>query len=214
MFKAVGTGGEGGAVKTRSQQPHLDEVVEVSGLQRSILPVVREAQHLPRMSGERAVLAQPTYRGEAERRGGGASAAAGQRGQFAVVGLPTGIGNAAVEAEAKGGNNEVHPHAIRRLDAQLVCAYGFREHVATIPLHLRLAVAALLDPIFRDALEKPVVQLVRPRVVVIHIQESCRAVVIIAPVRQFPATIAEWSVVRFSVTINEVLFLATFPAET
>ena len=46
MRKAVGSGRLRGSKKRRTDEPNLDEIVEVARLERSVLPVVSEAEKL------------------------------------------------------------------------------------------------------------------------------------------------------------------------
>ena len=75
----------------------------MAGLERGVLPVVGEAEQLPRLWLERFILAQRAQRREAEHRRRRTASLGGEHGQFAVVRfLTTGIGHRAVETKCKG----------------------------------------------------------------------------------------------------------------
>ncbi len=90
-----------GCKKGRPRQQHLEKVVEVTGLQRRVLAVVREAQNLLGVWIELAILfVQVAQRGQGQHRGGRAATLARQRRQPQRVFAGGCVGRAAAKAES------------------------------------------------------------------------------------------------------------------
>ena len=92
----------------RAQQADLDEVVEVTGLERGVLPVVGEAQELAGAVGDALdVLAGRGWSTRLRMRGRRAAAFRSKLAQLGEVGgLPEAVRDAAGRAEAEGRREE------------------------------------------------------------------------------------------------------------
>ena len=86
MRKPLRAYGRRSAVKARAQEADLDEVIEVPGLERRVLPIVREAEQLARLGIELAVLPQLPHCGEPKHGRRSAAPPGAQRAQLAEVG--------------------------------------------------------------------------------------------------------------------------------
>ena len=90
-----------------ARQQDLQEVVEVAGLQRGVLPVVREAEHFLGLRRELLVLlVQIAQRSQRQHGGGRASALARQRGQAQRVLAAADVGDTARQTEAEAAGDE------------------------------------------------------------------------------------------------------------
>ena len=93
-------------VQSGPDQRHLDEVVEMAGLQRGVLAVVGEAEHLLRLAWQIRV-AHGADRGQGQQGRRGAAALAGQRRQLAeILAIATGIRLTARQAQHEGSRYE------------------------------------------------------------------------------------------------------------
>lgn len=59
MSNALGAGVVARLEQPGTQEAHLDEIVEVAGLERGVLAVVREREQLLRLRGKRRVFPEP-----------------------------------------------------------------------------------------------------------------------------------------------------------
>src|SRR5579872_1657001 len=89
-------------VNGRSDKRTLDEVVEVSGLQRSVLPVIGEAEQFARLFADLRIGAQLHNRGATDQSSGGAPACVAEPRKLAkIILLATVEGDAATKANQK-----------------------------------------------------------------------------------------------------------------
>ena len=87
-----------GAINGRTKQGHLDKIIEVTGLERGVLPVVGETEKFAGALLHIGLAAQFGHGGEAQQRGSRTAPLAGETGQLAEITLAPGIDRAAVEA--------------------------------------------------------------------------------------------------------------------
>ena len=198
-----------GSVQRRPQQADLDEVVEVTGLQRSVLAVVAEGQQFLLVGVDGRIGQQRTHCRSRENRRGRAPTAGAERCELCIVtALTRRVGDAATQTEAERRRHEPRCRSTHLKPTHRVDGRTYRELLAVVPLDPRVASSRFLDPLLGDPLDD-LRNLVGPRTVVREVEVSLGSVV--------GSGESEDSLVQGRTTVgvsnDRVVLLAAFPAE-
>ncbi len=167
-------------VERRAQDTHLDEVIEMSGLERRILAVIRKAQKFGWNIFLRC-LTQIANSRKAENRRRGAAPLRAERGQFAEIeALACVVGDTTMQAEAKWRGHKMACQAIsfntkttlalpkRSIE---VNAQSHRQGFPAISAHT-ICAFKFFNPIIRQALHQLLFIIIRPRILLAGVQKT------------------------------------------
>ncbi len=139
-----------GLVERGAQQADLDEVVEMAGLERSVLAVVGEAEQLLRVLLERNILLEHADDRQTQDRRGGASAATGESRQPAEIRIsaPGPVRDRRVLAKSKWSGREEEVETGRVDEPVGTNRHALGKLVAQVRSQMRLR-RVDLEPVLR-----------------------------------------------------------------